>query len=48
MAEQTDDQLGESGASENWSGIENREERRRIQNRISQRKSSKFCHSKDF
>lgn len=41
MTEQSDDQWRDSGASEDWSGIENREERRRIQNRISQRKFSK-------
>lgn len=41
MADQSDDQLRQSGLSEDWSGIEDREERRRIQNRISQRKFSK-------
>lgn len=44
MAEHADDQLRDPEASEDWSGIEDREERRRVQNRISQRKFSKFSH----
>jgi len=40
MSEQNDEQWRESGGSDEWSGIEDREERRRIQNRISQRKFS--------
>ena len=45
MTEETDDQWKESGNSDNWWGVDDREERRRIQNRISQRKFSKSACS---
>jgi len=42
MTEENNEQWRESGCSEEWSGVEDREERRRIQNRISQRKFSEY------